>query len=160
MSRFKGQYNVLESKWGLNKDTNEVVGIRILYRDAQHYRPYMIELLRGDVSEKRMNYAHVLERATDAHLSYQLFESYSDMFMENTIELDPKDHPFIARMIREKEIANKRYHPGSDWRYKYGMPPVIFSSSFMRYFKNTSWTAGIGWLLLIIASITGVAHVL
>ena len=157
MSRFRGQYSVLDSKWGLNNDNNEVVGLRLLYMDAAMYRPFQIELLRGDVENKRLAYAHILERAADAHLAYQLFQSYGEMFFENTTELDPKDHPFIARFIREKEIsANKRYHPGSDWRYRYGMPPIIFGSSFMRYFNTNPIMSTIGWLILAGGAILGI----
>lgn len=159
MSRFRKEYSVLESAWAINKDTNEIVGIRILYFDVQMMRPFMIELVRGDAKQKRMSYAHVLERSVDAHTAYQFFESYKDMFFENTIELKPEDHPFIAKFVREKESHSKRYHPGSDWRYKYGMPPVIFSSSFMRYFKANPVSSTIGWALLVIASMFGLAHV-
>lgn len=155
MSRYDTDYNVLDSAWALNKDTNEVVGLRIIYIDAQMYRPFIIELLRGDMENKTLRYSVTLERTHDAHDTYQMFESYKDMFFENTIPLDPKDHPFIAKFIREKESANKRYSPWNDWRYRYGMPPVLHTTSFLRYFGRNPLTSMLGWLLVIGLSIGG-----
>lgn len=157
MSRYGGNYNVLDSAWALNRDTNEVVGLRILYFDVQMYRPFMIELLRGNVEDKKLQYAVALERVHDAHDTYNMFEVYKDMFFENTIELNPEDHPFIAKFIREKELSNKRYQPGSDWRYKYGMPPVLYTRSFMRYFRDNPALSVLGWLLIILTSVAGLA---
>ena len=157
MPRYREKYSVLESSWGLNKETSEIVGIRMIYFDPQMYRPFMIELLRGDVADKRIHYPIMLERANDAHMSYELYESYKGLFMENTVPLDPDDHPFIAKFIREKEQANKpRYDPGSDWRHRYGMPPIIFSSSFMRYFNSSPVMSTIGWLILSAGAIFGI----
>lgn len=159
MPRYRQKYSILESKWGMNKKTNEVVGVRILYFDPQMQAPFRVELLRGSIDRKRMDYAIPLERAVDAHMAYQMFETYTASFLDGLIPLDPKDHPFIARMIREKEEADnphRRYDPGADWRYRYGMPPVIFSSSFMRYFNTNPVMSTIGWLLLSAGAIFGI----
>ena len=163
MPRYRQQFSVLESKWGLNKRTNEVVGVRLLYFDPQMYNSFMIELLRGDLETEKMHYAIAAERATNMHMAYEFYETISGSFLTDLIPLKPKDHPFIARFIREKETeANKyrRYAPGSDWRYKYGMPPVIFSGSFLRYFNQSPFMSFIGWGLLIFASKFGIAVIL
>lgn len=155
MNKTRLQYSVLDSMWGLNKDTNEVVGLRILYFDVQMYRPFVLEMLKGTIEDKRMHYAIIVERGADAHTIYEHFQSWKDMYFENVIELDPKDHPFIAKFIREKELSNT-YAPGSDWRYRYGLPPIIFQSSFMRYFSTNPLSSTIGWIILAAGSILGI----